>query len=79
VAWGCSCFTPGGSAPPRLGSVVALFSTIGAFTFGGGLSMIALLEQHVVDRLHWLTPQEFIAGLALGQLTPGWRRTSSSG
>jgi chromate transporter len=56
---------------PGLGSVVALFSTVGAFTFGGGLSMIALVEQHVVDRLHWLTPQEFIAGLALGQLTPG--------
>lgn len=56
---------------PRLASVVALFSTVGAFTFGGGLSMIALVEEHVVDRLRWLTPQEFIAGLALGQLTPG--------
>ena len=33
--------------------------------------MIALMEEHVVARLHWLTPQEFIAGLALGQLTPG--------
>ena len=56
---------------PRLASVVGLFSAVGAFTFGGGLSMIPLLEEHVVDRLHWLTPQEFIAGLALGQLTPG--------
>ena len=56
---------------PRLGSVVALFSAVGAFTFGGGLSMIALVEERVVDRLHWLTPEEFIAGLALGQLTPG--------
>jgi chromate transporter, chromate ion transporter (CHR) family len=56
---------------PRLGSLVALFSTIGAFTFGGGLSMIALMEEQVVRRLHWLSPEEFIAGLALGQLTPG--------
>jgi chromate transporter len=56
---------------PRFGSVLALFSTIGAVTFGGGLSMIALVEEHVVHRLHWLTPPEFIAGLALGQLTPG--------
>jgi chromate transporter len=55
---------------PRLASVVALFATIGAFTFGGGLSMIALVEEHVVARLHWLSPGEFIAGLALGQLTP---------
>src|SRR5215510_5717145 len=56
---------------PSLGAVVVLFSTVGAFTFGGGLSMIPLLEEHVVNRLHWLTPPEFIAGLALGQLTPG--------
>jgi chromate transporter len=56
---------------PGLGSLVALFSTIGAFTFGGGLSMIALMEEQVVRRLHWLSPEEFIAGLALGQLTPG--------
>jgi chromate transporter len=58
-------------ASPRLGSVVALFATIGAFTFGGGLSMIALMDEHVVNRLHWLSSEEFIAGLALGQLTPG--------
>jgi chromate transporter len=56
---------------PRLGSLVALFSTIGAFTFGGGLSMIALMEEQVVRRLRWLSPEEFIAGLTLGQLTPG--------
>lgn len=57
--------------PPTLGRVVTLFAAVGAFTFGGGLSMIALMEEHMVDRLHWLTPPEFIAGLALGQLTPG--------
>jgi chromate transporter len=33
--------------------------------------MIALVEEQVVGRLHWLTSEEFIAGLALGQLTPG--------
>ncbi|HEY3064751.1 MAG TPA: chromate efflux transporter [Methylomirabilota bacterium] len=63
-----SLITSGG---PGFGRVIALFSTIGTVTFGGGLSMIALVEEHVVHRLHWLTPPEFIAGLALGQLTPG--------
>jgi chromate transporter len=58
-------------AAPRLGDVIALFFTIGAFTFGGGLSMVAFLQDHVVTQLHWLTPQEFLDGLALGQLTPG--------
>jgi chromate transporter len=40
-------------------------------TFGGGIAMIALLEEHLVTHLQWLTPDEFIAELALGQLTPG--------
>ena len=56
---------------PSLARVAGLFAGIGAFTFGGGLSIIALMEEHVVHRLHWLTPREFVDGLALGQLTPG--------
>jgi chromate transporter len=71
VAWSPVSSTAAVGVDPRLGSVIALFSAIGAFTLGGGLSMIPLVEEHVVERLHWLTPQEFIAGLALGQLTPG--------
>jgi chromate transporter len=62
--------SPGDSAP-TLGALAGLFAAIGAFTFGGGLTMIALMQEHVVDRLHWLTPREFVDGLALGQLTPG--------
>jgi chromate transporter len=56
---------------PTLGGLARLFAAIGAFTVGGGLTMIALIQEHVVDRLHWLTPREFVDGLALGQLTPG--------
>lgn len=56
---------------PTLGRVATLFAAVGAFTFGGGLTMIALMEEHVVNQLHWLTPREFVDGLALGQLTPG--------
>jgi chromate transporter len=41
------------------------------FSFGDGLSMLAFIQGQVVNQLHWLTPQEFIDGLALGQLTPG--------
>jgi chromate transporter len=38
---------------------------------GGGLTMIAFIQDQVVGQFGWLTPQEFIDGLALGQLTPG--------
>jgi chromate transporter len=44
---------------------------VGALTFGGGLSMIAFMQEQVVSQFHWLTPEEFIDGLALGQFTPG--------
>ncbi len=33
--------------------------------------MIAFIQEQVVSHYHWLTPREFIDGLALGQFTPG--------
>src|SRR5262249_37959175 len=47
------------------------FLTLGAFTIGGGLTMIAFIQDQVVAQFGWLTPREFVDGLALGQLTPG--------
>jgi len=47
------------------------FLKVGALTFGGGLSMIAFIQEQVVNQFHWLTPREFVDGLALGQFTPG--------
>jgi chromate transporter len=47
------------------------FLKVGAFTIGGGFTMIAFIQNQVVGQFGWLTPREFIDGLALGQLTPG--------
>jgi chromate transporter len=60
-----------GPGSPGLWELAAFFLKVGAFSFGGGLSMLAFIQGQVVNQLHWLTPQEFIDGLALGQLTPG--------
>jgi len=57
--------------PVSLTHIAMFFFKIGALTFGGGLTMIALIQEQVVDQYHWLTHQEFINGLALGQFTPG--------
>ena len=59
-----------GSAPGLI-DIAVQFAIIGAFTFGGSLSILALIQDQVVHHLGWLTMQEFIDGLALGQLTPG--------
>jgi chromate transporter len=56
---------------PSLTDIGVFFLKVGALTFGGGLSMIAFIHEQVVNQFHWLTPQEFIDGLAIGQLTPG--------
>ena len=47
------------------------FIKVGAFTFGGALTIVAFIQEQVVNQYGWLTAQEFIDGLALGQLTPG--------
>jgi chromate transporter len=49
----------------------SFFFMVGAFSFGGGLSMIAFIQEQVVAHYHWLTQQQFIDGLALGQFSPG--------
>jgi chromate transporter len=56
---------------PGLVEVGVFFVKVGAFTFGGGLSILAFLEDQVVNQLGWLTARQFVDGLALGQLTPG--------
>jgi chromate transporter len=57
--------------PTGLVDIAAYFFKVGAFTVGGGLTMIAFIQDQVVGQFGWLTPNEFIDGLALGQLTPG--------
>lgn len=51
--------------------LTTFFLKTGAFIFGGGLVIIPLLENAVVDDFGWMTRNEFIDGVALGELTPG--------
>ena len=48
-----------------------LFLRTGALLFGGGYVMIPLLEGPVVEQYGWLTREQFLDGVALGQSTPG--------
>lgn len=47
------------------------FFKIGAFTFGGGLAMIPLIERIVVDKKKWMTSDEMVNMIAISQSTPG--------
>lgn len=65
--------TPAASSDTTAGllDIGVFFFKVGALTFGGGLTMIAFIQEQIVNQFHWLTPREFVDGLALGQLTPG--------
>jgi chromate transporter len=58
-------------ASRELWHIGAFFLKVGAVTFGGGLSILAFVQDQVVNQFHWITSQEFLDGLAIGQLTPG--------
>ena len=68
---GTSIGHPGNARSPSLWEMGLFFLKVGAFTFGGGLTILAFIQEQVVNQLHWLTPQQFLDGLALGQLTSG--------
>lgn len=55
-------------------SLLTLFFTflkIGAFTFGGGYAMIALIENEFVTKKKWLTQPDFLDMVAISESTPG--------
>jgi len=55
-------------------SLVVLFITflkIGATLYGSGYVLLAFLHDDFVNRLHWLTDQELLDAIAVGQFTPG--------
>jgi len=47
------------------------FALISMLAFGGGNAVISLLERISVDRMQWVTPQDFAAAIGFAYITPG--------
>lgn len=47
-----------------------IFLKIGAFSFGGGLPMLSLIERELISR-NWITSSEFLDLVSIVQVTPG--------
>jgi chromate transporter len=57
--------------PFSLGVLFLTFLKIGAVLYGSGYVLLAFLHADFVARLGWLTDQQLIDAVAIGQLTPG--------
>jgi len=47
------------------------FAYIGAFTFGGGYSMLPMFQRELVEKRGWLTGSEMTDFFSIGQCLPG--------
>ena len=58
-------------ASAALTTLFFVFLKIGSVLYGSGYVLLAFLRRDFVDRLGWLTDQQLLAAVAVGQITPG--------
>lgn len=51
--------------------VFLFFLKIGCVLYGSGYVLLAFLQRDLVERNHWITSQQLLDAIAIGQLTPG--------
>jgi chromate transporter len=59
------------AVPVSLGLLFLTFLKLGAVVMGSGYVLLAFLRAELVDGLGWLTDQQLIDAVAVGQFTPG--------
>lgn len=53
------------------GMLLAYFARIGCFTFGGGWSILAQMDQEFIQRRKLITKEELLELTAMGRSLPG--------
>jgi chromate transporter len=61
----------GAAVPISLFNLTAFFLKVGSILFGSGYVLLAFLRADLVQRWGWLTDQQLIDAIAVGQFTPG--------
>src|SRR5512135_2396563 len=51
--------------------IFLVFLKMGTFAFGGVYSMLSFFERELVEKRKWLTHDEYLESVAIGQMTPG--------
>ncbi|GAB4327801.1 MAG: chromate efflux transporter [Dehalococcoidia bacterium] len=57
--------------PTSLWLVFLLFLKVGSILYGSGYVLLAFLRADFVERLGWMTDEQLVDAIAIGQLTPG--------
>ncbi|MBI5074221.1 MAG: chromate transporter [Nitrospirae bacterium] len=60
-----------GPQPPGVTRIFLVFLKIGTFAFGGVYSMLSFFERELVEKRRWLTHDDYLESIAIGQITPG--------
>ncbi len=55
----------------RLWELTKTFFLFGSITFGGGYAIVALLEEKLVHEKQWMTADELLQIITIGESTPG--------
>ncbi len=55
----------------KLTALLYSFGKIGMFSFGGGNSMLLLIEEECVEKHHWITTEQYSAMTGISFLFPG--------
>jgi chromate transporter len=76
VKWKLTAWLVGAGAgaavvPFSMSRLFLTFLKIGSVLFGSGYVLLAFLRSDFVVRLHWLTEQQLLDSVAVGQVTPG--------
>lgn len=56
---------------PSFFRIFLAFLKIGSLLYGSGYVLIAFLQRDLVDGHHWITQQQLVDAVAVGQVTPG--------
>lgn len=74
LSWWTSAFAPlqtSRAEEVSLTQLFLIFLKIGAVLYGSGYVLLAFLQNDLVDRTGWLTQQQLLDAVAIGQFTPG--------
>jgi len=68
---GLGAFVPASVSTGGAGALAWTALKVGALSFGGGFVIVPLMQSDAVHTYHWMSGQQFLSAVALGQITPG--------